>query len=247
MTVSQLSGYPPVQAADDVLAAGTVSLADEHGLLLRQVAIRAKALLTVAAAGGWPAGELRALLGYLRAEVLRQAEDEERLLFPVRGGSRPGRLARDHTRLRAGIDALERAAGNGAGSPAKLASLTRDLLRQLERHLAAEEAMLTGPGQPAGTPTTRALGGRPHEWYPLTEGDVIDLDALPRDQVAEAAADRALRLRYGEQVELRSGSDPYRVRQRVDELAPGRYGFIYLEDGPRRWRVQMTRRAARTG
>ncbi len=71
---------------------------------------------------------------------------------------------------------------------------------------------------------------------------MIDLDVLPSGQVTDAAVDRLLRLRRGEQVELRSGRDPWPVWQRMDDLVPGRYGFAYLTEGPDQWRVQVTRR-----
>lgn len=244
MCVSHAPGYPTPQAPDGPPAGWDPDLASEHALLLRQVTARAEAVLAVAAAGRWPAAELEALVGYLRAEILRQATDEEILLFPARGAS-PGlaRLARGHVRLRAGIETLERAAGEAGESPVKIASATRELLRQLERHLAEEDAVLADSGGPGSVPATTQLGRPPHEWYPLTEGRVIELDALPPDQAVEAAARRLMRLRHDERVEMRSGRDPVLVWQRIDELAPGRYGFTYVEDGPDRWRVQVTRRA----
>jgi uncharacterized protein (DUF2249 family) len=41
---------------------------------------------------------------------------------------------------------------------------------------------------------------------------------------------------------LWSRSDPFPVWQRINELVSGRYGFVYLEDGPAHWRVLVTRR-----
>src|SRR5216110_3312204 len=87
MTISHPPTHTPMRTTRGALAAQAVGLADEHGQLLRQVAIRADALLAAAASGGWPAGELHALLGYLSTEVLRQAADEEAFLFPARAGS----------------------------------------------------------------------------------------------------------------------------------------------------------------
>jgi uncharacterized protein (DUF2249 family) len=244
MRVSHAPGHSSPQAPDGPLLSPGPDLAGEHALLLRQVAVRAEALLAVAEAGRWPAVELEALTGYLRAEILRQAADEEILLFPACVPSAGlARLAGDHVRLRAGIEALERAAGDAGTSPAIIASATRELLRHLERHLAAEEAVLAAASGPGRVPATTLLGRPPHAWYPLTEGRVIELDALPPDQAVEAAARRLMRLRGDEHVEIWSGRDPVPVWQRVDELAPGRYGFIYLEDGPDRWRVRVTRRA----
>ncbi len=221
-------------------------LTDEHALLLSQVASRAEDVLRVTDEDRWPGRELQSLLGYLRAEVLHQAADEEVLLFPAHDAP-PGfaRLTRDHVRLRAGIDVLDRAAASETTrSPARLAVTVRDVVGQLERHLAAEEEALAAARTPDQTPATVTLTHRSHEWYPLTEGTVIDLDALPPDQVVDAAVDRLLRLRRGEQVELHSGSDPHLVWRRMDDLIPGSYDFAYLQDGPRRWRMQVTRRPA---
>ncbi|MDR0345611.1 MAG: hemerythrin domain-containing protein [Nocardiopsaceae bacterium] len=242
MTDTQLLSRPASKAADGVPRPAP-GLTDEHEQLLRQVAVRAEALLAVATAGHWPARELAALLGYLRAEILRQAADEETLLFPA-SGPHPGltRLARDHVRLRAGIEALEHAARDPAGSLAVLATTTQDLLCQLERHLAAEEAVLAGAGGTGSTPATTDLGARPHEWYPLTEGPVIDLDALPPGQDVDAAVERLRRLRRGERAELRGSADLSPVWLQISRFAPGRYSFACLEDGPGRWRVQVTRR-----
>lgn len=123
--------------------APALTLTDEHSRPLRQVAIRAEDALAVIAESRWPTAELRALIGYLRAEVLRQAGDEEWLLFPA--NDVPPGFARlsDHVRLRVNIDVLARSdADRGACSPAQLAITTRDLLAQLARHLAAEETLL---------------------------------------------------------------------------------------------------------
>lgn len=222
------------------------TLSREHELLLAQVTLRARDVQTAAAGGRWPSGELQALVGYLRAELLRQVEDEEWLLFPASHAA-PGfaRLGRDHVRLRAHIEALERAAsGTGTHSRAEVAALTRDLLTQLERHLAAEETTLAQADAPDEVPATASPGTHQHGWYPLTEGPVIDLDALPPDERTDAAVDRLQRLRDGEQVEFRSCRDIEVIWQRMDQVEPGGYGFDFLQDGPSEWRVRVTRRLA---
>ena len=244
-TASQTPGDQPPQTPAAVPGGPLLTLAGEHALLLSQVVTRAGDLLAVTAEDRWPARELQALAGYLRAEVLGQDADEERLLFPAGASAGVSRLARDHARLRAAIETLERvAAGESTWSPAELAAATRDLLRQLERHFHAGEAVLAAAGTPGKVPATTVLGGHPHEWYPLTEGPVIDLDALPADQTIDAAIHRLLRLRRGEQVELQAGTDPHLVWRQLDVLSPGGYGFAYLQDGPDRWRMQVTRRPA---
>jgi uncharacterized protein (DUF2249 family) len=223
-----------------------ITLSEEHGLLLRQVAVRAEELLAVTATGGWPARELQALLTYMRVEVLRQAADEERLLFPSYAASAAlERLGRDHTVLHLLTEMLATAATDeGPHIPADLAVTTRDLLAHLERHLGSEEAVLAANDTDDEAPGTTVLTHRPHVWFGLSEGGVIDLDALPAAQVVDAVVDRLVRLRSGERFELHSSSDPYAVWQRMNRVCPGDYGFDYLQEGPDRWRVRITRRPA---
>jgi uncharacterized protein (DUF2249 family) len=243
-TVHEIPGHGAARSAVPAAGGRPLTLAEEHALLLKQVAVRAGDVLTAIDGGRWPARELQALVGYLRAEVLRQAADQEWLFPAHQPGEDFARLVREHVRLRAATEVLEQAAsGEGRSSLTQLTAATRDLLTQLERHLAAEEQVLAAAGRP-GTAPGVSPAGRRHEWYPLTEGPVVDLDALPSGQVADAAVDRLLRLRSGEQVELQSSRDPWPVWQRMNDLYPGRYGFAYTEEGPERWRVQVTCRDA---
>jgi hypothetical protein len=229
-----------VTASDD----RPLTLAEEHGLLLRQVAARAEELLAVTADGGWPARELHWLLTYMRVEVLRQAADEERLLFPSQAPSAAlDRLGRDHTMLHLMTEMLAAAAaGEGPHIPADLAATTRDLLAHLERHLSSEEAVLVAGDTSDDASGTTARTRRPHEWFALSEDGVLELDGLPAGQLVDAAVDRLVRLRSGERIELRSSKDPYDVWRRMDRACRGYYSFDYLQDGPDRWRVQVTRR-----
>jgi uncharacterized protein (DUF2249 family) len=221
------------------------TLAEEHVLLLRQVRVRAEELLTVVANGRWPAAELAALAGYARAEVLRQASDEEALLFAAASAAEAHGLARDHVRLRSAADLLTRAAtGQQPMSAEQAAAAVRGFVAQLERHMGAEEKLLAaGRASRAArrVPATEALGGRAHEWYPLTEGPVVDLDALPPTQAVAAAVDRLLRMRQGEQVELVSGADLEPVWREISELSPDGDRYTVALDGPPRWRMRVTR------
>ena len=236
-------GQPPGPASPT--ARPPLTLAEEHVLLLWQVTARAEELLTAAAHGRWPGAELAALAGYAQAEVLRQVSDEETLLFRAAPAREVAALARDHARLRSAADLLTRAAaGEQPMSPAQVAAAARDFAAQLERHLRAEDSLLASQRAPQGVPGTAALGGRPLEWYPLTEGSVVDLDALPKRQAVAAAVDRLLRMRRGEQVELQSGADLDPVWREISKLSPGGYQFTVLQDGPDRWRMQVTRRHA---
>ena len=121
----------------------SLTLAEEHLLVLWQVTASAEKLLTAAEHGRWPGAELTALAGYARAEVLRQASDEEALLFPAVPTQTADGLARDHVRLRAAAEMLARAAsGEQPMAPAQLAAVVRDFVAQLERHLRNEDALL---------------------------------------------------------------------------------------------------------
>lgn len=225
--------------------ASALALTDEHALLLGQVAARAEDVVAVAARDRWPRRQLQALLDYVRAEVLQQVADEERLLFPARQGPGFARLRHEHMRVRRVADALAEAAHDEAGwTTSRLAAVSQDLVTTLERHLAAEDALLTTPRTHHPAPATAVLTGRSHEWYPLTEGTVIDLDALPAGQAIDAAAERLLRLRAGEHVELRASHDLMDVWRRMDRSDPGGYGFVQLQEGPRRWAMRVTRRHA---
>jgi hypothetical protein len=223
----------------------SLTLAEEHVLVLWQVTTSAEKLLTATEHGRWPGAELTALAGYARAEVLRQASDEETLLFPSVPAQTAAGLARDHVRLRAAAELLTRAAaGEQPMAPAQLAAVVRDFVTQLERHLRNEEGLLASGRGAQGVPATVTLGSHPHEWYLLTEGPVVDLDALPAEEAAAAAADRLMRMRRGEQVELQSATRLDQVWREISELCPGGYQFTVLQDGPARWRMLVTRRQA---
>lgn len=218
------------------------TLPDQHDYLLNEVSVRATALLAHADDGDWPDAELYQLLDYLHLEVLRQINDEEWLLF--RNYHQDPKdltpLRQDHLALRELIDTLT-AAASDTHSPAQLAALVRELIAALHTHIATEERVL---GSDAGSPSTTAMGAVPHSWYALTEGSVIDLDALPGPQGVDAALGRLLRLRRGEEVELSSSSDPFPLWRRLAMTDPAGYGFTYLQQGPAQWRAAIIHRAA---
>jgi uncharacterized protein (DUF2249 family) len=236
-------GQPPEPAG--LTTRPPLTLAEEHVLLLWQVTASAEKLLTATEHGRWPGAALAALAGYTQAEVLRQVSDEEALLFPTVPARTVAGLARDHVRLRSAAELLARAAaGEQPMTPAQLAAAVRDFVTQLERHLRNEDDLLASARAPQDVPGTVTLGSHPHEWYPLTAGPVVDLDALPPDQAIAAAVDRLLRMHHGEQIELQSGAGLDPVWREISELSPGGYQFTVLQDGPARWRMQVTRRQA---
>ncbi len=220
-----------------------LTLPDEHVLLLWQVAARAEDLLAAAARGRWPGTELAAFADCALAGVLRQASGEETLLLDAGAPAVAARLTRDHARLRSAAEVLARAAGGEQSlSLSQLVTATRHFVARLQRHLNAEERLLASGHSPESVPATVLLSGHPHERYSLAEGPVADLDAFPPGQAVTAALARLVRLRRGEQVEFRSGTDISPVRREMDKLSPGGYGFAVLQDGPDRWRMRVTRR-----
>jgi hypothetical protein len=221
-----------------------LTLRAEHDLLLREVTARAEGVLSEADAGRWPQQELQGLLDYLHLEVLRHIVDEEWLLFRMsqQAPEDLAELRQDHLDLRGTIEELADMAGRGVDSSAtELSRTTRNLLARLDNHIRAEQDLLTARDE---VPSTASLGSRPHAWYDLVEGPVVNLAELPGPLGVDAVLSRLLRLRRGEQVELRANTDPAPVWRRLAMADPGGDGFSYLARGPGQWRVQVTRRPA---
>lgn len=222
-------------------------LADEHAVLQQEVERREQRVLDVLADGRWPAEEVRGLLDYLRYEVLDQAVHEERLLYPLTeegfADPRIQRLVDDHVQLR---DIADRLAGLAAGASderdaQQLAGTVRELRDRLDQHLRNEQEVLQPVADTGVEPIRQPF--RSHEWYALTEGSVVDMDRLPRAFGHSAVLDRLSRMRPGERLEISSGA---RLRT-LQELVSRRgmadvYGWAYLEEGPQRWRAEVTRR-----
>jgi hemerythrin-like domain-containing protein len=157
------AGPYPDPVADDPHG-GTVGsssprlrLTAEHARLLRQVTGLVDDLLNAIASAQWPGRQLQTLVGFLQTEVLQQATREEHLLFPAHATpSQIARLNRDHARVRAAVDVLQRAAsGESSQSHEQLAATARSLLNQLRRHLNTEEELLAMSGEPHQTDAAR--------------------------------------------------------------------------------------------
>ena len=221
-------------------------LADEHAVLLRELHARDEAIRIALGEGRWPDREIEALVGYLRYEVLDQATHEERLLFPLVGDGLPDSrlrgLADDHARLRYQVDLVAQA-GIADDADRDTASLleTLDLLHNfLARHMGEEESLLS-TSTAAGVESLRRPF-RCHLWFPVTEGPLLDLDLLPHEFAHTAAIERFGRLRAGEQLLVRATSELDSLWNLLDRRLPGDFGWTYLEEGPRRWRAEVTRR-----
>lgn len=228
---------------------GGQTLVDEHRVLWHEVEVRRGEVLSALGDGDWPVPQIARLVDYLRFELLDQAVNEERLLFPRTSERRPdprvARLLEDHVGLRDATNALAGLATLPVEErdPASVVTLLDDLHEALGRHLDAEEAILSPVGEWGVSAARRPF--RLHEWYPLTEGPVVDADALPREVATGLLLERLTRLRAGEQLEIRSSTrlrdleDAFRRRGMAAD-----YGWAVDEERPGRCRVSITRRPA---
>jgi hemerythrin-like domain-containing protein/uncharacterized protein (DUF2249 family) len=229
--------------------AGGQTLVDEHSMLWHEIEVRREDVLLALGAGDWPLPQLTRLVDYLRSELLDQAVNEERLLFPLTAGtlSRPtfAQLLEDHVALRDATNALADLATlpGDAREPAQVVDLLDHLYEVLDRHLTAEEAVLSGTGGWGVTAGRRPF--RPHQWYPLTEGPVVDADALPREAATDLVLERLSRLRAGERVEVRSSVPLHTLEHAFQRRGMGAdFGWAIDEERPGRHRVSITRRRA---
>jgi uncharacterized protein (DUF2249 family) len=226
---------------------GEHPLVDEHAVLLHEVRSRGRRIRAALSEGRWPDHEVAGLVDYLRYEVLDQAVTTQRLLFPLiaKGRAHSGiqRLTGDHVHLRDLADQLASVATtHGVDSePSDLAELLDALDEFLGRHMRTEETLLSGATS-AGVESLRQPF-RCHLWFPLTEGPDVDLDVLPREFAHRAALERFSRLRPGEKLLLRSSRELDGLWNVLSGSRPGEYGWAYLEEGPERWRAELTRRA----
>lgn len=185
-------------------SAGT--LAGEHAVLMRDVARRVAPVLALLDIHAWPHAELGTLTGLLRAAVLRQASDEEVLLYPHDATAAPfAELSADHVRLHMLTARLEHAIAEPCPAQ-ELRVLTEDLLSTLQQHLRDEQAILAAlPHAPIEIPSAAALAAGGHSWLPTDDEPVqVVLDRLPGDQAHELCVERLLRLQPGQSAEIHS-------------------------------------------
>lgn len=219
------------------------TLTAEHALLLGEVTKRTTDLVNETDQNRWPQAELKRLLDYLHLEVLRQAVDEEWLLFRQFHDDPENliQLRQEHLELRRVVSLLADTAGARQRSPQRLSETARLVLTTLRDHLQHESRIL---GAGAEAPSTSAMGQTPHTWFALVSCPLVNLDLLPGRHGVDAVLARLLRLREGEAVQLESSSDLAPVRGRLSLADPGGYGFTVLQQGPPRWRLDIARRPA---
>ena len=244
--ITERQALPPPPRRLDEHWIGEHPLADEHAVLLHEVRIRGQRIRAALSEGRWPDHEVAGLVDYLRYEVLDQAVNTERLLFPLVGHGRTHsgihQLVDDHVRLRDLADRLANVATAHRirSEPGDLVELLDALEEFLDRHMRTEESLLSGTTS-AGVESLRRPF-RCHLWFPLTEGP-----GRPRRPSAgirpPGGTGAVLPAPAGREALLRSGRELDGLWNLLSSGRPGDYGWAYLEEGPERWRAEVTRRA----
>lgn len=222
------------------------TLAGEHALLLRGVNRRALPVLALLDTRAWPHAELGTLIAFLRNAVLRQVSDEESLMYPHDATAPPfAELSADHVRLHNLTTRLELARAQEC-DPHELRALIEQLVTTLERHLAAEQAVLAAlPDLPSEVPSAAALVAGEQSLLPDTGPVLISLDGLPEERAAEWAVERLLRLSPLQSAQIHSGDAGKlaRVRRWLQAFDSARYGVAQGVTG-REYTLEVTRRSA---
>jgi len=176
------------------------TLSAEHARLLRDLHRRIDPMQALMQRHVWPDAELRTLTGFLRSVVLRQASDEEVLLFP--SGAQPPitELTAAHARLHLLTEQLDQADATCCPLP-RLASLVEQLLAVLETHLLDEQAVLAAlPDIDDAVPGVAELD---EPWLSVTaEPVLISLDSRHLELSIRLCIERLLRLRPGQTADI---------------------------------------------
>jgi hypothetical protein len=244
MTAKLAAAYPS-EVPSSVSESDSLTLVGEHALLLQGVHRRVWPVLALIDAGTWPTAELNTLVRFLRESLLRQASDEEALLFAGGAETPFAELTAEHARLHALTKRLAQANATHCPLP-ELRRMVADLANVLARHLATEQSLLTSLAEtshPVPSAAEVASGAQP--WPAASDAPLlIVLDALPADLAAQLCIERLLRLRPGQHAEVRS-SDPsglehvYRWMRAFDATS---YRIEYDSAGASQSRLHVARR-----
>lgn len=239
MTRASLTAQAGTCATDDAVPAAvladTHTLAGEHAALLRDVERRAAPVLALLDARTWPHAELGALIGVLRATVLRQVSDEETLLFPSDSSAPPlAELSLDHARLHTLTTRLA-AAHAELCSLGELRTIIEELLATLRRHLADEQDVLAALSDAETTvPSAADLAAGKQAWLPRDDAPVlIRLDTLPEADATRLCIERLLRLRQGQTAEVHAREE-WQLRavgRWMRDFDATRYGLSFMTVG----------------
>jgi hypothetical protein len=221
------------------------ALAGEHALLRRDLRRRADPVLALIAAHVWPHAELRTLIRFVHTDVLRQASDEEVLLYPNGVAAPFPELSADHVGLHRLADRLE-AADPASCSLLELRRLVKQLLGAFEHHLVAEQAALAALADThADVPAVADLRSGSQAWLAPNDTPVlIRLDALQPKRAVQLCIERLLRLRAGQSADVESSrsADLQQVCRWLRDFDASGYGFAWQPSGRDRSALRVTRR-----
>ena len=212
---------------------------DEDVRMLWQATARADGLMADLARGRDTDDDLASLLGFLREVVLARITDQDRHVLPaLRAQAGNEAVLQDtttqHLQLRNDIEDLASGAQNDPAREER-ARMVRRLVRDLEVHVANEAALLH-------TVNVDRHWVGPNHWYALTEGPVIDIDALRPDQADAAILNRLTRMEPGGGLKLKGTRDPHPLWLRLQQRDPGGYSWEATQDDLGGWSVQVMRR-----
>jgi hypothetical protein len=204
MTMNVTATYP-TDVPSAVSDPDSLTLVGEHALLLQGVHRRVWPVLALIDAGTSPTAELHTLVAFLRASLLRQASDEEVLLFPGGAATPFAELTAQHARLHALTERLAQATVTHCPLP-ELRRMVSELVNVLARHLATEQALLAGVTEASHpVPSAAEVASGAQTWRVADEAPLlIVLDDLPPDLAPQLCIERLLRLRPGQRAEVRS-------------------------------------------
>jgi Hemerythrin HHE cation binding domain len=244
MTTNVVATHPG-GFASPVSAPGGSTLVGEHARLLQGVHRRTWPVLALIDARTWPTAELNTLVGFLREALLRQASDEEALLFPSGAATPFAQLTAQHARLHAATERLAQANAAHCSLP-QLRRAVADLVNLLARHLATEQALLAGlagPNYPV--PSAAGVASGAQTWLAANDAPLqIVLDDLPANLAARLCIERLLRLRPGQSAEVRSSdrSGLERVYRWMREFDTAGYRMEYDSADATESRLHVVRR-----
>ncbi len=214
------------------------TLSQEHSVLLWQTCAYATDLIDAARCGRPLSSAHNAMLEFAHYGLLPYLTEEERRLPPnrLRDDHLTKVLLHDHARIRSGVDNIE------AGHSRQLLALAADaLVDRLDRHVRREESWVSHDGQILSDPALI------QSWaLPLLLCDDIDLDAIPEKGRERLVMQRLAWMRPGDTLHLGSSRDLHSLWRRHHRQDPDSHAWVYEDEGPRRWRVRVTRRTPRT-
>lgn len=220
----------------DVIAA----IAHHHTALADQLSALTAAVIDGARSGSFDKPQAD-LVAWFASELLPHARAEETALYSA------GSLL-DSTRLlvdamvaeHRALEVLVADLGNvhDAFAVAVAAGSAKALFAV---HLAKENELLLPALDSAGVDLGAALAGM-HEILGGTgEPDELDVRTLPHGGRHEIIFARLDQLQPGGRFVILNDHDPKPLRYQTEALWPGLFTWTYLETGPLRWRVEITR------